>query len=671
MITIDFSQGWHVSPAASESPTAALAAAELQGTLERITGQPMAGDDAPLQLVLSHNEGAGERLRWQAAPERVALRGDGPRSLLYAVYSFLEALGCRWPAPGPELERLARGTEFELPGEPVEEGPALPGRCLIIAHYIFMQQAEAWIVWAARNRLNTIFFHTIDDPLPLGATPERQYYREREAAIALARERGMTLEVGGHGLSALLPRENFERMPGAFRYHEGQRTPDYNLCPSDPGALATLRRSAQVYFEAHPEADVYHLWPDDLAEGGWCSCTQCTAYTPSDQALLATNAIAEVLEVVNPDAQISFLAYHDTESMPRRVEPRHNVCLLWAPRMRCYAHAADEPTCPVNTPRYGQGFAEQVMHFEAAGAAPTRVFEYYLDAILFKSVLPPMPGIIQRDLHFYQQAGAHTVQALMTGDRPWFGPQVNAWLFARLAWDPVQDVDTLLADFGAAVFGMPADASAHEVAARDIVMYYHSLEAAYALALNLVPEEINLQVSDDPLAVLRDPPVDMADPYFAPPAVLHTKAAREAVIPDLLEQAAAHLSEIAGWANADALHREQVEFDLHDAWLRFDLARVRLYNAVVNQTGDARELYVEARAMLDRVYEWGERHIDDPRHRTNFRFLHALFWQLRLDKLYAEAISGPPRGWLVKGRDAVELGLLLRRMTGIYDEAGD
>ncbi|HQA68741.1 MAG TPA: DUF4838 domain-containing protein [Aggregatilineales bacterium] len=667
MRIINLSTGWRIHAAPGEHPTAELAAAELYHLLSRIAGEGTAGGEGGVDFILSHGDGTGDSFRWQAAPDRVELHGESPRALLYAVYNFLEALGCRWPAPGPAGERIPQGVEFELPDEPVEDAPTLPGRCLIIAHHAFMEDADHWIIWAARNRLNGVFFHTIEDPLPLGAAPAAQYERLRDTIIPLARERGMTIELGGHLLADLLPRDLFAQMPGAFRYHNNQRTPDHNLCPSDPAGLNTVRRNAQAFFRAFPEADVYHIWPDDIPQGGWCSCAQCSAYTPSEQALLAINAVAEGLEYVHPGAQISFLAYYDTERVPRRVKPRHNVSLLWAPRMRCYAHPIDDPSCAVNVPHYTRTFEAQVAHFAEANTAPPRVFEYYLDGVLFKSVLPPLPGIIQRDLRYYHAAGAHTVQALLTGDHPWVAPQVNAWLFARLAWNPDQDVDALLAEFGASVFGLPAAEDEQESALIDLAMYYRSLEAAYALALQITPEEINLQLSDDPLAVLRDPPADMGDPYFAPPAALHEKALREAVIPDLLEQAAAHLTQIARWADPEMLWREQVAFDLHDAWLRFDLARVRLYDAIANNTGNARACYREAREQLERVYRWGDAVIEDPRYRANFRFMHALFWQLRLDKLYAEHIARGPGGRLAQGRGAVQVGLLLRRLTGIYD----
>jgi hypothetical protein len=58
-----------------------------------------------------------------------------------------------------------------------------------------------------------------------------------------------------------------------------------------------------------------------------------------------------------------------------------------------------------------------------------------------------------RDLGFYAGAGAHTVQALMTGMRDWEEPHPNPWAFARLAWDPERDAAPLLGEFCTAMWG--------------------------------------------------------------------------------------------------------------------------------------------------------------------------------------------------------------------------
>lgn len=664
MVQIDFSLGWHIVSSSSD-PVVAQAVTELRDTLQRITGKSFPVVEEPLDgkpaIVLSHNNGEDDGLRWHATPNSIEVYGHNSRGLLYAVYSLLETLGCRWVAPGMTGERIPRGVRFDLPERPVAETPSLSGRCLIVGHYAFMKDVEDWIVWAARNRLNTIFLHVIDDPLALGAAPESQWQAHKATAVPLARQRGMTIEHGGHGLTSLLPRNLFKQMPDAFRCHDGERMPDHNFCPTSVDGLAVIRRNVETYFRARPEVDVFHLWPDDIPGGGWCECERCHAYTSSEQSLMATNVIAEVLERVNPKAQIAFLAYQDTEKVPTRVTPHHNVCLSWAPRNRCYAHATDDETCSVNAPHYAETFRAQVEHFHAAGAQSPRVFEYYLDGLLFKSLLPPLPTVMQRDIRFYHGAGAHTVQALMTGDCPWLTPQVNAWLFARLAWNPDQDLDALLADFCRSTYGTDSP---------DLPGYYRSLEAAFSLALDVVPEQIRIEFDLGLGQLLNNPPADMGDPAFAPPEVLRHKSRANAAISDLVEDAARHLETVQPTAIPDVWSTERIAFDLARAWLRFDLNRVRLYEAVASTpvAPDVQQRFDETQAALDDVLAWGAMHIADYRFRRNFLIIHQMFWQLRLRKIRADYFVGAGGRWFLKIKSLIQIGCSFLRLRGMYDD---
>jgi hypothetical protein len=138
---------------------------------------------------------------------------------------------------------------------------------------------------------------------------------------------------------------------------------------------------------------------------------------------------------VRRDTQIAFLAYHDTEEVPRGVRPRSNVCLVFAPRERCYEHALTDPACRRNA-RFRELLLAQIDYFRSAQAAPPRVFEYWFDAILFADGVPDLTETMATDLAFYRDAGVHTVQMLMTGHGRPPGPQANVAAFPRLAWAP-------------------------------------------------------------------------------------------------------------------------------------------------------------------------------------------------------------------------------------------
>ena len=395
-IDVDPSRGWRLDADPSD-PTAALAAAELEAAL----GLP--GEDG-IEIALSHGGGGGDGFRRRVRPERIELHGDSPRGLLFGVYRTLEDLGLRWEWPGREPGR-ARGARLD---ETVEDAPALPGRCLVLGERALLEEAESWIVWAARNRLNTLFVHVSTQREPVGAAPEAEWRERRGRALELARERGMTIEHGGHLLPELLPAEDLRALAAGEAPSEG------------------VREILAEHVRAHPEADVLHLWGADLPDGPSGGAEASAA------ALRTANAVAEVAEGERPGVQVAYLAYHDTEDVPRAVRPRSNVCLLFAPRERCYEHSLADRDCRTNR-RHRDLLRAQIEHFGAAGAPPPRVFEYWFDAILFSGGVPDLTETMAEDLRFYAESGVDTVQLLITGHGHPPPPHPNPPAFARLA----------------------------------------------------------------------------------------------------------------------------------------------------------------------------------------------------------------------------------------------
>jgi hypothetical protein len=654
---------------AGDDPLARFAAGELRRTLQRIGAPPLPivapGVSTGPQIELAYG-GGGDGFTRAVAERGLRLSGAGPRGLLYAVYDLLEALGCRWVTPGIEVgghrlsdgERLPRYSYVTLPTEEVARWPALPGRCMVIGHDFFLNDAEEWIVWAARNRLNSIFVHTIDAPLALAACRLEEWQRRRGALLPLLRERGLALELGGHGMSALVPRALFESVPQAFRHNGQRRTPDYNFCPSSPEALALLRRNGGAFFRRHPEAGVLHLWPDDILGGGWCRCERCAVLSPSDQALIAANTLADTLAEIAPGARLAHLAYHDTQGEPASVRPRPNVVLCYAPRSRSYGQAFGDPASLVNA-----GYASDLRRNIAAFGGPWRagagaggehrVFEYYLDGLLFKSAPPPLLATLPGDMQAYREAGVHTVQALMTGDRPWLAAPLNAYLFARLAWDPGQPMHELLEAYA-------TTRAPHAPAALERV--YKALSLAWQPALAIVPGEVTQRLDRNPVGGL---PADVLDYMEAPKRIRERRLeliSRSLPLLELTGSAWAELGDAPASAT-EALEGERREWELSMLQLRFVAQRQRLY--VLESREAAREVLhdalEEAQATLDAIFAWAADNLPDPRARAGFDLLHQLA-QLQLDALRGRRLHAlPTRAWL-RARGYGRIGGLLARL---------
>ena len=404
------------------------------------------GTGRPLRIRVETKVADGFRLT--IARDGVEIAGATPRRAVDGVYALFERLGLLFVEPGPA--GVVRISGRAVAEGVIEEAPAIGRRTLILGCDGFHDGWRDWVEWASRNRYDDIFFHDtppsrLERPEPRPATHEGmleagggwmfERWDEDGAAIreALA-ERAMTLQFGGHHLRALVSRDAFAEQPEWFPLRNGERSPRYNICTSSEGAMARLREGATAFATRFAGADVYHLWADDIRGGGWCACDRCAALTPSDQALRATNAVAEAVATVSPAAQVAHLAYHDTLLPPTSVEPAANVAALFAPRERCYAHAIDDDSCPRNREHW-QPFLEIAPAF-GNDSRRLHVFEYYSDAILFKGLAPTHAATLPRDMAAYAAVGAGNVQNLMVSPRPWVGPPLHAWWFARAAREP-------------------------------------------------------------------------------------------------------------------------------------------------------------------------------------------------------------------------------------------
>jgi hypothetical protein len=650
MVRIDFSRDWRIVVAGEVDEVLETAVAELQQTLALITGRFLSTTfikEQPAITLLKLGTG-DEAFSWQADSDDIQIEAGSSRGILQGVYYFLEMLGCCWVAPGDLWTVLPAGQQFEIPANG-SSSPEFSGRCLIIGHHAFMKDVAEWIVWAARNHYNDIFLHLAPNDVGGGSVPEWYWAVHQEGAVRLMRQRGMRIEVGGHGLPSLLSRKLFKQIPEAFREENGRRTKQYSFCPSSEAGMKIIRQNARAYFAERPDYDVYHVWADDIPGGGWCSCAQCAGYSASDQLLLAVNALAEVLADQNPQAEIAFIAYLDTEAPPTKIQPCANVGLLWAPRTRNYGRSLDDPDCPVNWPYYNEMLAAQIDYFDGAGG--TAVFEYYSDAILFKSVLPILPHIMQRDLVAYRDLGVETMQTLMTGTRPWVSAQLTNWLFGRLTWQPEQDVAELVAHFCRAAFGEAAD---------EMVGYYGALEKVFMAVLHQTPDQRGhgFEVTLAPWKLIKNPIADMEDPIHASAESLQARAAQLPQLLAWIDEAAGYLAAARAREGGPRLAAEASAFALLQPWLQFASYRLALYAAIKSSAPQAQQLWQQTKAAYEAVLAWGDSQIEDPLYRHNFKMMQFVFWGLRLRRIEADLFRRRT------GRFFVDVGTLVKVAGG-------
>ncbi|MDR2020998.1 MAG: hypothetical protein LBQ14_09565 [Treponema sp.] len=303
---------------------------------------PAPGDSTPI-IVLNPENSSDERggYTWRAGRDRVEIYGDSRRGLCNGVYSFLEALGFRWPGPGQELPppgpaeagraggiaggigsttglRAGAGIyPLKVPGVYVRSNPSPENRRrLVIPPGVPHRELPALCQWAARNRVDVLLFSLRDKRL--GKAPGIR------AAAEAGKNWNLIVERGGWDLGFLVPRRYFFFKRDIFRMEEGKRKADHHFCPTSPDAIKLVQQRVRGLLDqqelwrgvgqgksrdardTEPEARrIYHLWPDRGAEHLWCACPACRAFSIREQNRLAVNAAAVVIAEKDPRAFIS------------------------------------------------------------------------------------------------------------------------------------------------------------------------------------------------------------------------------------------------------------------------------------------------------------------------------------------------------------------------------
>lgn len=219
--------------------------------------------------------------------------------------------------------------------------------------------------------------------------------------------RGVNTELECHALSWLLPRELFSKNPHWFRENEnGERTADFNMCPSCKEALEYLSERTRLLASLIPwNGKYYHLWIDDVASAP-CMCEKCRSLSVSDQAMLIYNAMLKGLKAYRGDARLAYLAYHGTLDAPS-VKPDDGIFLEYAPIRRCFEHSINDISCQKNVAEIAS--LDSLLAF--FGKEDSKVLEYWMDNSLFSGwkkpyvKLPFNSEVLEKDVLFYRAKG--------------------------------------------------------------------------------------------------------------------------------------------------------------------------------------------------------------------------------------------------------------------------
>ena len=306
------------------------------------------------------------------------IAGSNPRSVLLAVYRYLQENGCRWLFPGIDGEFIpiqdVKPTKYHHMADCRHRGQCNEGA-------EFQPNMMDTIDFTPKIGLNVYMleftnpdyyahyynhhYNPAREPEPVSYDTRLQWKRQCEAEIA---KRGLQFHEMGHGWTVepfgikaesnpFVPEEakKYLAMTGGERVILKKKPHAYNtnFCMSNAEARKIVAKSIVDYSTEHTNVDFLHVWLADCWNNH-CECEECRKKTPSDWYVILMNEVDEALDKAGLDTRIVFICYVDTSWPPQteKIKNPKRFSLLVAPISRDYSVAAKEDVSDVTYPPY-------------------------------------------------------------------------------------------------------------------------------------------------------------------------------------------------------------------------------------------------------------------------------------------------------------------------------
>jgi Domain of unknown function (DUF4838) len=362
----------------------------------------------------------GDTIRISVVHGNIHLTGGTPQAAHFAIYAFLEDLGCRWFMPQAIGEVIPDNPALTWEVDARQEEPDFEYRQIWWAYGGPQETAAAFRQWLLRNRV---------------AFPGVMH---------------------GHNLTNTVPPEEFfDDHPEYYALVNGERMTS-QLCTSNPEVIRLSIERINAYFDEHPHMLSYSLCPDDNTD--FCECANCTALDAggldkyyeldkpvlTDRLMVYLNAVAQGIQERHPGKMVTTYAYVNYSTPPVREKIDPHVSIVFTTSVYCSGHSIGDPACESrrNMKRDLAGWAEACDH----------VYIYEYDPTPYNAELPfPMFGTHARAMPVYRDMGIRGFS--YESHNSWATLFPNHYVSARLMWDSDQDYDALLDNLCGTFFG--------------------------------------------------------------------------------------------------------------------------------------------------------------------------------------------------------------------------
>ncbi|MBR3504851.1 MAG: DUF4838 domain-containing protein [Clostridia bacterium] len=276
---------------------------------------------------------------------------------------------------------------------------------------------KTWLDQLGALRVGALGLHPVGGKRAdetLAAMLDRFETPEYRALLEDAESRGIEVTCEMHALRYLLPEDALAAHPAWQRVNmAGQRTPDFNLCPSCGEALDFLsERAAALYARLPGRPRRAALWLDDSRDA-FCHCEKCRGISPSDQQMIVLHALLRGIRSVQADARLAYLAYFETLPAPTRRDLKDGLYLEFAPYQRDLTRPLEDAACEANR----RETAPLPALLDFFGTEDATALDYWFDNSLLSRYtkpprkLEPHPDVVRADMAFYRRLGFQRVES--------------------------------------------------------------------------------------------------------------------------------------------------------------------------------------------------------------------------------------------------------------------
>lgn len=383
------------------------------------------------QIVLDYKDEYAKKDKFSISfkNENLYLCGNNARSLIYAVYEFLERIGWRFFAPQMSYRGVERGKYMYACEKFIgEDNVYIPNDLDITQEAIFDYRDGSSFVtrteeeFCAKLRLNA---ETWD------------YHKFGEKLGGSVHFAG----IHGHTFERLLPLSKFgESNPEFYAEIDGKRrtygvrleAPQY--CLSNFESVPYVAESVKELLAVSPNASFVSVSQNDSKLH--CQCENCKKsyeqYGNFGTLIRYVNKVAEIVEKDYPDVYIHTYVYEwSTQNFKTGVKANKNVLAQWCPTNMCRNHALNDENCAVNRHWYEQ--------LKKLSEICDNLFIYDYRSCLKYAMLNFTDIFTLRDtMKTYAECnvkGIYSELCLHTYNQPTF-EELRAYLFGKLTWNP-------------------------------------------------------------------------------------------------------------------------------------------------------------------------------------------------------------------------------------------